>query len=81
MTAEEKVKQVWPDAYCASRGHSGYIIRRPRTIDDKYSVLAFVTLGVHSWQDSEAEAWADASRRLGNEFVDEVGPLAERKEG
>lgn len=61
--AENAVLGKWPEAYCERRGDS-YIIRRPRTSDDRPSVLVFVTLGVNSWQDSQAAAWLDAATRI-----------------
>ena len=62
-SAEEIVREKWPDAYCVPRG-SMFIIRRPRTSDDKYAVVSFVTLGMNSWQETEADAWADAAARI-----------------
>ena len=62
-SAEEIVRAKWPDAYCVPRGDM-FIVRRPRTFDDRYSILAFVTLGMNGWQESESEAWADAAARI-----------------
>lgn len=71
-TEEQRVKQKYPDAY-AQWSH----------VTHEYVVWSgAVSLETRlGWGFSTADAWADASRRLGNEFVDEVGPLAERKEG
>ena len=70
-TEEQRVKQVYPEACCDYMG--GYF----RVWRDRRKIPMALGAALRT----EAEAWADASRRLGNEFVDEVGPLAERKEG
>ena len=74
-TEERRVKQVYPDAQC-EQWHSPPFLK---------VILFNFEAGTGGYVlgkgPTEAEAWADASRRLGNEFVDEVGPLAERKEG
>ena len=73
-TEEQRVKQVWSKAWCC--------FCRLCPLCHIYSGspqdAGFRKLGEG---ETESDAWADASRRLGNEFVDEVGPLAERKEG
>ena len=77
---EQRVKQRYPHAYCryltAEQSFLGYQICDPSSRVHGYYFAPLSRLEL-----TEIEAWADASRRLGNEFVDEVGPLAERKEG
>ena len=78
-TEEQRVKQRWPNARLR-RTPTGVRVEVFREdIYEQYGWLRFD--GLSKRLPTEAEAWADASRRLGNEFVDEVGPLAERKEG
>ena len=79
-TEEQRVKQSYPDAIAF--WDEGLCAIRVPIPANTYTCL----IELHSLHEedkefaTEAEAWADVSRRLGNEFVDEVGPLAERKE-
>lgn len=73
-TEEQRVKQRYPCAVNHCYEADSHRIWNHFGHPDNWTPLG-------SACSTASEAWADASRRLGNEFVDEIGPLAERKEG
>jgi hypothetical protein len=65
---EARVKQRYPDAQCQWTSRGWRVLGH---IDGSLAELGR-TSSAHV---PELEAWADASRKMGNEFVDDIGPI------
>ena len=77
MTEEQRVKRNYPKAYCSQLFDDdeppvviGYAVYDDGGAGKRLGPVANTAM----------QAWAGASRQMGNEFVDEIGPLPDEEQ-